>query len=168
MPTEWTIIRRADRAVEDDSWIVAFLRAADYGVLATCVDGQPFTVARNFVYDAERHRIYLHGARKGRTYETVQNGARANFNVSEMGRLLPAEEAAEMSVEYRGVVIFGRVSLVTDPDEARFALQTLVEKYFPHLRYGEDYTPITDRDLKRTAVLRLEIESWSGKEKKIP
>ncbi len=163
-----TRVRRRERAMYDDAWIVAFLRQADYGVLATCVNGQPFTVARNFVYDRARHCLYLHGARKGQTYEIVRHGARANFNVSEMGRLLPGEAAMDMSVEYRGVVIFGRITLVEDSQEAKAALQALVDKYFPQLQVGRDYVPVRDVDLKVTATLRLDIESWSGKEKKAP
>ncbi|RME89903.1 MAG: ACT domain-containing protein [Anaerolineae bacterium] len=167
-PPPWARPRRRDRAIQDEAWIISFLERADYGVLATCVGGRPFTVARNFVYVPERRCIYLHGARAGRTYETVLHGARANFNVSEMGRLLPADTAMEMGVEYAGVVVFGRVSLVEDPDEAKDALRRLVEKYFPHLRAGRDYTPVQDVDLKVTAVLRLDVEAWSGKQKQAP
>ncbi len=53
-----------------------------------------------------------------------------------------------------------------DPDEAKAALQQLVDKYFPHLQVGRDYIPVRDVDLKVTAVLRLDIEAWSGKQKK--
>ncbi len=164
----WTQVRRRERAIYEADWIVSRLRRAEYGVLATCAEGQPFTVARNFVYDAERHCIYLHGARKGRTFSLAQPGARANFNVSWMGRLLPGKAAMDMSVEYEGVVIFGRLSLVDDPQEAKAALQQLVDKYFPHLQPERDYIPIREVDLKVTAVLRLDIESWSGKRKPVP
>ncbi len=167
-PQTWARVRRRDRAIYDEQWIVKTLRSAGYGVLATCVDGQPFTVARNFVYAPERHCIYLHGARRGRTYETARRGARANFNVSLMGRLLPADTAMEMSVEYAGVVIFGSLSLVENPEEAKDALQRLLAKYFPHLQAGRDYTPVRDVDLRVTAVLRLDVEAWSGKRKQSP
>jgi nitroimidazol reductase NimA-like FMN-containing flavoprotein (pyridoxamine 5'-phosphate oxidase superfamily) len=71
---ELTKIRRQDRAITDDAWITGFLQEADYGVFATCKDGQPFTVARNFAYDAQNYVIYFHGARKGRTFEDVRQG----------------------------------------------------------------------------------------------
>jgi len=83
-----------------------------------------------------------------------------------MGRLLPAERAMNFGVEYAGVLVFGRTAIVTDNAEAKRGLQLLLDKYFPHLRPGEDYAPATDEDLKVTAVYRIEIESWSGKEKK--
>jgi nitroimidazol reductase NimA-like FMN-containing flavoprotein (pyridoxamine 5'-phosphate oxidase superfamily) len=160
-----TKIRRAELAVHDDAWIVDFLRRSEYGVLALCRDGQPFTVARNFVYDPEQHVIYLHGARKGRTFELVRDGARANFNVSRAGRLLPAAEAWRVDTEYAGVVVFGFVQVVEDLTEARRALELLLAKYFPHLPEREDYRPVREADLKAVAVLRLKIEAWSGKQK---
>lgn len=169
LPPQWlTAMRRRDRQVDDDAWIIALLDRAEYGVLALSIGNQPFAVARNFVYDRQRHCIYLHGARKGRTFETVQRGARAVLTVSEMGRLLPAKRAMNMSVEFRGVMVYGRVSVVEDPDEATHALHLLVDKYFPHLQRGRDYEPVSADDLKVTATLRLDVEAWSGKEKQAP
>ena len=159
-------IRRAERA-KDDAWIRTFLHQAQFGSMATVHDGQPFIVTRNFVYDQSAHAIYLHGAAKGRTYENVQADKRVCFNVSEMGRLLPAKRAANFCVEYSGVVVFGRANIVTDIAEARRGMQLLLDKYFPNLQPGEDYEPATDSDLRNTAVYRIDIESWSGKENKV-
>jgi nitroimidazol reductase NimA-like FMN-containing flavoprotein (pyridoxamine 5'-phosphate oxidase superfamily) len=163
---ELTKIRRQDRAVTDETWIADFLRKADYGVFATCKDGQPFTVARNFAYDAHKHVIYFHGARKGRTFENVGEDAAVNLNVSEMGEWIVADRAMNFGVKYKGVVVFGRLSVVEDMEEAKYGLQLIMDKYFPELRPGVDYEAVTDEDLKVTAVFRVDIESWSGKEKK--
>ncbi len=161
-----TKMRRKDRAITDDNWIIALLNRAGYGVLATCKDGQPFTVARNFSYDAEKHAIYFHGARKGRTFEQAEGGRKANLNVSEMGDWLTAKRAMNFGVEYKGVVVFGKLSIVEDTDEAKHALQLLMDKHFPELKPDVDYEATTDIDLKVTAVIRMDIDSWSGKEKK--
>jgi hypothetical protein len=85
-----------------------------------------------------------------------------------MGRLLPADEAIESSVEYSSVIVFGRASVITDEQEAKLGLQLLMDKYLPHLRPGSDYRPTSEDDLKLTAVYRIDIESWSGKQKKAP
>jgi nitroimidazol reductase NimA-like FMN-containing flavoprotein (pyridoxamine 5'-phosphate oxidase superfamily) len=158
-------IRRQERA-QDDAWIRQFLLAGAMGTMATAVEGQPFLVTRNYAYDSDRHAIYMHGARKGRTYENVCIHQQVCFSVSEMGRLLPATEALEMGVEYAGVVLFGKVAIVEDPAEAQHGLQLLLDKYFPHLKTGRDYAPITPEGLKITAVYRIDIESWSGKAEK--
>jgi hypothetical protein len=42
-----------------------------------------------------------------------------------------------------------------------------MDKYFTQLKPGKDYRPIEPDDLKITAVFRIDIESWSGKEKKV-
>ncbi len=161
-----TKMRRHDREIIDKDWIIALLNSAEYGVLATCKDGQPFTVARNFAYDPKKHAIYFHGARKGRTFENVGAGTLANLNVSEMGEWIVAERAMNFGVKYKGVVVFGKLSIVDDADEAKRGLQLLMDKHFPELRPDVDYESVTDNNLKVTAVLRLDIDSWSGKEKK--
>jgi nitroimidazol reductase NimA-like FMN-containing flavoprotein (pyridoxamine 5'-phosphate oxidase superfamily) len=84
-----------------------------------------------------------------------------------MGRLLPAEEALEFSVEFAGVTVFGTAAIVVDETEMSFALQQLLDKYFTHLKPGKDYRPITAEELARTSVFRVEIDSWSGKRKEV-
>ncbi len=164
-------VRRRDRAVTDEAWIRAFLRRAPVGVLATADSDQPFLHSNLFVYDEPAHGLYFHTALKGRTRSNVEGGgdqgARACFSVMEMGRLLPAAEALEFSVEYASVVVFGRVHMVVDRDEAMGALQALLDKYAPHLHPGQDYRPPIDAELKRTSVYRLDIDAWSGKKKEV-
>lgn len=167
-----TDVRRADRAVTDEDWIRDTLCTAAWGTLATVHDGQPFVNSNLFVYDEDRHALYLHTARVGRTKANVASGASEGvsvcFGVFAMGRMLPADEALEFSVEYEGVTVFGRAHIVTDGDEAERGLQLLLDKYAPHLRPGRDYRSITADELKRTAVYRVDIESWVGKRKEAP
>ena len=160
-------IRRADRAVDDENWIREFIQAAPFGVLATQWEGQPFINSNIYVYDEARHAIYLHTARSGRTRANVDAHSPVCFSVSAMGRLLPAAEALKFSVEYSGVTVFGAAAVVTDEAEAVAALRQLLEKYFPHLRYGRDYRRVTPEELRRTTVYRIDISAWSGKRKQV-
>ena len=160
-------VRRRDRG-KDDDWIRAFLSAASFGFLATVdEEGQPFLNSNLFVYDDARGRIYLHTHRTGRTRDNLEARERVAFSVASMGRLLPAAEALEFSVEYAGVVVFGKGSVVEDPVEAEEGLQMLLDKYAPHLQAGRDYRAITPAELKRTAVYRIDVEAWSGKQKEV-
>jgi nitroimidazol reductase NimA-like FMN-containing flavoprotein (pyridoxamine 5'-phosphate oxidase superfamily) len=160
-------VRRHDRAVDDDAWIRAFLHRAPYGALATVDEGQPFVNTNLFVYDEAAHALYLHTARVGRTATNAAERPRVCFSVSEMGRLLPAAEALEFSVEYAGVAVFGALEVLDDPEEATRALQLLLDKYFPHLQPGRDYRPIVAEELKRTSTYRVAITAWSGKKKEV-
>ncbi|MGB1288823.1 MAG: pyridoxamine 5'-phosphate oxidase family protein [Aggregatilineales bacterium] len=162
-----TEMRRNDRAVEDESWIVDFLETAAIGTMASVHDGQPFMNTNLFIYDANRHCVYTHTARVGRTRANLELDRKVSFSIMEMGRMLPAPEALEFSVEYAGVMIFGTASIVDDEAEATDALQQLLDKYSPHLTAGQDYRPPVPEELKRTSVFRIDIEQWSGKKKEV-
>jgi uncharacterized protein len=160
-------VRRRDRA-KDGDWVRRLLGEASHGFLATVDEhGQPFLNSNLFVYDADRHCIYLHTHRTGRTRANFDAGDKVAFGVATMGRLLPAPTALEFSVEYAGATVFGRGHVVTDPQEAKSALQMLLDKYAPHLRPGRDYRATTDAELERTAVYRIDVETWSGKQKAV-
>jgi uncharacterized protein len=161
----WAAVRRKDRAVSDDGWIKEFLTHAPFGTLATVHDGQPFVNTNIFAYCANEHAIYLHTAKAGRTRSNVDGDERVCFSVSEMGRFLPADTALHMSVEYAGVVVFGRATVVADESAARRALELILAKYFPHLQAGRDYREIQPEELARTAVYLVHIDAWSGKRK---
>ena len=162
-----TTIRRDDRAVTEEAWIQDFLHTAAVGTLATVHDGQPFVNTNLFIYDADDHAIYTHTARVGRTRANVDEHQKVCFSIMTMGRMLPAPEALEFSVEYGGVTIFGTASIVEDEAEATRVLQLLLDKYAPHLNAGDDYRPPVPEELKRTAVFKIAIDDWSAKKKEV-
>jgi nitroimidazol reductase NimA-like FMN-containing flavoprotein (pyridoxamine 5'-phosphate oxidase superfamily) len=154
--------RRKDRS-KDEAWIRNLLRRGGAAVLATVRDGRPVPIPLNYVYDEGRNAVYVHTALKGATLGNLPGPAA--LAVFEMGRMLPADEALEFGVEYRSVVVFGTGCVVEDPEEAKEALVLIMEKYAPHLKAGVDYRPVAPEEIRRTAVLRVDIEGWSGKEK---
>ncbi len=169
MPKNYTTLpanqlRRIDRGISEEAWIVDLLERAPVATLATVYEGQPFINTNLFVYDEAEHLVYMHTARSGRTRNNVNEAERVCLSVFEMGRLLPDKIALEFSVEYAGVNIFGRATVI-EGDEALHGLQLLCDKYFPHLQPGRDYRPANLLELKRTAVYRIAIDSWSGKQK---
>jgi nitroimidazol reductase NimA-like FMN-containing flavoprotein (pyridoxamine 5'-phosphate oxidase superfamily) len=154
---------RKDRA-KDEAWIKSFLKKTPFGMLATEYEGQPFIKPTLFVYDEMEHAIYIHGALVGRMRTNLEKNPRVSFCVAEMGRLLPADTAMEVGMEYASVVVFGTVEVLSNSDQARHGLQLLLDRYFPHLKPGVDYREILQEELDQTSVYRLQISSWSGKE----
>lgn len=154
---------RKDRA-KDEAWIKAFLKRVPFGTLATEYQGQPFLKPTLFAYAEQENAIYIHGALVGRMRTNLEANPRLSFCVAEMGRLLPADTAMEVGVEYASVVLFGKADLLKDADQARHGLQLLLDRYFHHLKPGIDYREIIKEELDITSVYRIEIESWSGKE----
>jgi nitroimidazol reductase NimA-like FMN-containing flavoprotein (pyridoxamine 5'-phosphate oxidase superfamily) len=154
---------RKDRA-KDEGWIKSFLNKVPFGMLATEYNSQPFIKPTLFVYDETEQAIYIHGALVGRMRTNLEKNPRVSFCVAEMGRLLPADTAMEVGVEYASVVVFGTVEVLSENDQARHGLQLLLDRYFPHLKPEVDYRGILQEELDQTSVYRLKISSWSGKE----
>ncbi len=162
-----TDVRRQDRAVTDDAWIGNFLQRASVIVVGFTDGDQPFVKPTLFAYDPERRAIWFHATEFGRTTDLLRAHPQAAATAFEMGRLLPADRAMDFSVEYASVIVYGRVAIVEDEAEATRGLQLLLDKYFPQLKPGQDYTPILPEELKITAVFRLDISEWVGKQKKV-
>lgn len=162
---DFTAMRRTDREVTDEDWIRQVLRDGAFGTLGTSLDGQPFLNVNNYVYDEETHALYIHRSRIGRTSANLEANPRVCYSVAEMGQIRTAGKAMEFGVEYENVIVFGTASLVTDAEEAGRALKLLLEKYAPHLTFGEDYEPFGPDDVQRTAVYKISIDGWSGKQR---
>jgi nitroimidazol reductase NimA-like FMN-containing flavoprotein (pyridoxamine 5'-phosphate oxidase superfamily) len=157
-----TSMRRPERA-QDDAWIREFLGRAGSGYIATRWEDQPFITPMNFWYDPERHEIYFHSNITGRMRANSERYPQVCFAASEMGRLLPSNLAGEFSVQFESVIAFGRIRVVTEPEEARRALYGLIAKHFPGMQPGEQYRPIMDAELARTSVYAIAIDGWTGK-----
>ena len=159
-----TAHQRLPEYARDDDWIRAFLRTAQVAHIASVWDGQPFITPSTFLYDGPKHRLIFHSNVSGRARANLERGGRVCAEISQMGRTLPSNVALEFSLQFRSVVIFGLAAVLTDPEEQRAVMHRLIAKYFGHLQLGTDYRPATDKELRRTSVYEIKIESWSGKE----
>lgn len=163
-------IRYQGKAVDDSAWIASFLADQETGVLGLVDEGEPHLVTQLFVYDEATGAIYVHGASAGRAYDVVERDAPApaSFTTSESGRYIPADEPVNFTVEYASVVAYGEVDLLEGRAEKRRVLEAFMEKFAPHLTPGEDYEEMSEESIDRTAVYRLDVARWSGKEGEKP
>ena len=157
-------IRRTEYAISDPDLLKKLLTHGRFGVLSTVHQDQPFATPINYFYLEEDHALYFHGARVGRTRANIALNPKVCFNLSEMGELFPGERISDFGVGYQSVTIFGTAAPLTDEDKIMSILLGLMQKYFPDRIPGEDY-PLPEQDeLKRTAVYRISIEEWTGKQ----
>jgi hypothetical protein len=75
--------------------------------------------------------------------------------------LVLARSSFHHSLNYRSVVIHGEAHVIGDETERRRALDTLVERLVPGR--NEQLRPMTMKELKQTAVMRLSLERASAK-----
>jgi len=159
-----TAHQRLPEYQRDDDWIRGFLRRAQIAHIASRWDDQPFITPSTFFYDEAGHRLIFHSNLAGRVRSNIERHPEVCVEVSEMGKVLPSNVALEFSLQFRSVIVFGKAHLIEDPNEQREVLHQLIAKYFGQMELGKDYRPATDKELKRTSVYEIKIESWSGKE----
>jgi nitroimidazol reductase NimA-like FMN-containing flavoprotein (pyridoxamine 5'-phosphate oxidase superfamily) len=159
-----TAFQRLPEYKREEDWIRTFLRESKVGHIASSVDNQPFLNPSTFWFDEANHQIIFHSNIAGRVRSNIEANPKVCFETSELGKLLPSNVALEFSLQYRSVMVFGTARLVTNPDEARRVLNSLITKYFPAMAAGREYREITDKELRSTSVYAIAIESWSGKE----
>ena len=155
--------QRIAKYKQEDAWVVDFLKISKIGHIATRWDGQPFITPSTFWFDEEKNIIYFHSNIVGRVRANIERHPEVCFETSDFGRFLPSNIALEFSMQYQSVIVFGKIQIVEDLQEKKRGLYGLIDKYFPGMKPGEDYRPITENELKHTSLYAIHIESWSGK-----
>lgn len=149
-------MRRTDRELERGECL-AFLREAEYGVLATVgSDGQPYGVPLSFWIDSEA--LYFHCTRKGYKLDNLAVNPRVSFTVA--GNTRPVYDKG-FTTRYTSVIVFGAAREVLDDTKKAEVLRALAEKYLPahHDRVEDTIT----RLLSHTAVYAVDMETVTGK-----
>ena len=158
--TDRTRVRRLPaRGVFDRATIYAILDEAFVCHVAFVVDGQPFAMPTGFARVGDA--LYVHGSAASRMVRQLSGGVDVCVTVTIVDGLVLARSAFHHSMNYRSVVVLGRARLVTQRDEKLVALQRFTDHVVPG-RWAE-LRPITDQELKGTAVLALPIEEASAK-----
>lgn len=103
-------------------------------------------------------RIYFHCAPEGYKLDCIARNDRASFCVVGGDEVVPVE----FTTYFRSAVAFGRVRPVEGHDERVHALRLLADKYAPGL--DEGFAREVTTLLRRTCVLRLDVEALTGKE----
>ena len=127
------------------------------GALALCGDGgYPYVIPMDYYFDADKGRIYFHGAGEGHKIDSLKRDDRASFCVWERGHIAPGDWAYTV----RSVVAFGRIRILEDKDSILYYARRLGQKYYP----SEE---LLEKEIRasggRVTVLELEIEHMSGK-----
>jgi nitroimidazol reductase NimA-like FMN-containing flavoprotein (pyridoxamine 5'-phosphate oxidase superfamily) len=161
-------MRRKDREICDPQEMLTILLRHDIARVAFCDDGQPYIVPMNFGFSpggrwSKTAALYFHCALEGRKLDILRRNDRVAFEVDGSYQLLPGDEACDWSTTYESLVGQGRMTVVTDPDERIHGMDTIMSHYGHEGK--PSYKPAV---FERTAILRLSVESMTGKRKSPP
>ncbi len=153
-------LRRADRALTDNAELHSVLRSGRTVTVAMCHDGEPYLVTLSYGYDEERDALYVHMATIGRKIDALATDPRVCATVIVDG----GYQHGECKHLYESVVLTGRMSLVTDPEEARHGMRVLLG------HQEDDPDDVWERQAldreetwRRLSVARLDVEEITGK-----
>ena len=148
-------MRRAERAITDPAEIEAVVTEAQVCRLGLVDEGEPYIVPVCFGY--RDGKVYVHSALEGRKLEVIRVSPRVCLEFEADCEPVPAKEACGWAMRYRSVIGWGMASLVEDRAVKAQALDVIMA------HYGGPAVSRTSSALDRLAIIRIEIESWTGK-----
>jgi nitroimidazol reductase NimA-like FMN-containing flavoprotein (pyridoxamine 5'-phosphate oxidase superfamily) len=151
-------MRRTEKAIEDRTEIDAIIRRSQVCRLGLSDQGAPYIVPLCFGYDGQA--LYFHCAREGRKLEILRQNDRVCFEFDLVEGLVKADQACQWGLRYQSVIGFGRACLVEDAADKAQALALIMAQYSSQ---AYSFPP---EAVSRTAVIRIEIQSISGKQSK--
>ena len=129
------------------------------GRLAVATEDGPYIVAVNYLF--LEGSIYFHSGLAGRKIDALLADPRVCIMVDDIGPRVLWEQGCGISQIYKSVVCFGKAEFVDGEAEKKGILEKMVQKYVP-----SNYLPppLKEQNIMKTAVVRIAIESMSGKE----
>ncbi|MDT9700424.1 pyridoxamine 5'-phosphate oxidase family protein [Streptomyces sp. P17] len=162
-PTDRTVPTRSpQRASYDRELVHSILDEAYVCHLGFVRDGAPVVLPTLFGRVGDR--LYVHGSTGSRPLRMTAEadpGLPVCLTVTHVDALILARSAFHHSMNYRSVVVHGLAHQVTDPEEKRIALDTLVDHVVPGR--SADSRPANKKELAATSVIRLDLNEVSAK-----
>ena len=112
-------------------------------------------------YGRNEDVLYLHGSVKGRFTTMSDQNVPVSIGVTCLDGLVLARSAFHSSMNYRSVVVFGKMQSVQDFEAKRNAMRVITNHILPGR--WEELRPPTDKEINLTAIMEVEIESASAK-----
>ncbi len=127
------------------------------GVLSMLGDnGYPYGIPMNHWYDPEGGKLYFHGAKTGHKIDSIKKHDKVSYCVFDAG----FRKEGEWALNVTSVVVFGRISPVTDENKIRQIGEHLLRKFTDDAEYIQKEV----RDaLPRAQCLELTIDHMTGK-----
>jgi nitroimidazol reductase NimA-like FMN-containing flavoprotein (pyridoxamine 5'-phosphate oxidase superfamily) len=154
-----TLKRLPKRGSYDRETIEAILHEGFICHVGFVSEGKPFVIPTGYARVGDR--LIIHGSQASRMLRTLAQGVDVCVTITLIDGLVLARSAFHHSMNYRSVVVFGRASLVDDPEEKVAALRALSEHMIPG-RWDHVREP-NELEMKQTTVLSLPLTEASAK-----
>ena len=151
-------MRKSKREITDKSSLEKIIQKSLVCRLALVDGDRPYIVPLNFGYHAGA--LYFHSAPEGRKITIMKMNPNVCFEFETDTEIIKGEKACDWSMRYQSIIGDGKVSLIEDDQEKRAALNIIMQ----HYSKGDFSFP--DEIVRKTAVIKVEIEHMRGKQSK--
>jgi nitroimidazol reductase NimA-like FMN-containing flavoprotein (pyridoxamine 5'-phosphate oxidase superfamily) len=153
------IKRHSERSVSDIESINKIIDEALICHVAFSIDGMPYNIPMLHVRIG--HEIYVHTSIKSRFYSILSSGSETCLTVTLLDGIVLAKSAYNSSMNYRSVILFGKMEPVTDISEKRKVAENITEKMA--IGRWKDCRQPSEQELSATGMLKLSISRFSAK-----
>lgn len=135
---------------------IEILKTRTSGVLGvTGDDDYPYTVPLSYVY--KDGKLLFHCAKEGHKIDSIKRNDKVTFCVIDKDEVIQNT----FTTHFRSVTVFGRARILTEDNERRYALESIVEKYSP------DFITEGQQEIEgawdRVCLVEVKIEHMTGK-----
>jgi uncharacterized protein len=149
-------MRRKEKEITKKTEIEAVINNALVCRLGLSDNNIPYIVPLCFGYEDDT--IYVHGALKGHKIDILQKNQNVCFEFDINTEIVEAENACEWGMKYRSVIGLGKASFIDAPEDKRKALNIIMNQY------SAEQFQFSENEINRTAVIKIEVTSITGKE----
>lgn len=148
---------RRKKQLLSETKTIEILKSHTSGVLGVTGDyDYPYTIPLSYVY--KDGKLFFHCAKEGHKIDSIKRNDKVTFCVIDKDEVIQNT----FTTHFRSVSVFGRARILTEDNERRDALESLVEKYSPDF-INEGQKEI-EGSWDRVCLVEVKIEHMTGKE----
>ena len=148
-------MRKKEREITDPAEIEKIIKQTRVCRVGLVDGDEPYVVPVCFGY--ENNAFYFHCAPEGRKLELIKRNNKVCVEIDADVEITTAEKPCGWSTRYRSVIGVGRAYILEDEAEKTHGLTVLMRQF------GETGTNLEFETTDRAAVVRIDIETMTGK-----
>lgn len=136
---------------------IRILKEQPRGVLSLIGDdGYPYGIPLDHWYCEDDGKLYFHGAKDGHKIDAIASCDKVSYCVMDGG----FRKEGEWALNINSVIVFGRISPVTDPEKAKLICTNITRKFTDDEEY---LAHELEHAFPRVQCLELTPEHMTGK-----
>ncbi len=148
-------MKKKDQLLSQEETIAILVRGTSGVLGVTGDDDYPYTVPISYVY--RDGKLFFHSAPSGHKIDSIRRNNKVSFCVIDQDEVVQKT----FTTHFRSAIVFGKARILTDDQERRIAMESLVEKYSPD--YITEGQLAIKRGWEKVCLVEIAIEHMTGK-----